>query len=266
MQTLISARDLFVRRNGFTLRIDGVDLYQREVLGIIGPNGSGKSTLLRALAGLLPLCSGLVSVCGQDIRALEPKALAGIVGFLPQEVPLLYPYSVVDAVLLGRYPRLRRWERVGPRDHAAALAAMELTDVAGLAWRRVDHLSGGELRRVLLASVLAQEPQALLLDEPLAGLDIHHGTAFAAALRALAEKGLGAILVTHDLSIASLYCDRLLLLVGGETVACGLPEEVLSPAVLAGVYGGSVMVMPHPETARPTVVPRYLRNDSVRHP
>ncbi|MBN1424977.1 ABC transporter ATP-binding protein [Candidatus Fermentibacteria bacterium] len=265
-QILISARNMRVRRNGFTLRIDRVDLSQREVLGIIGPNGSGKSTLLRAVSGLLPLHSGAVSICGQDLRNLERKTLAGLIGFLPQDVPLLYPYSVTDTVLLGRYPRLREWERVGVRDREAAAAAMEMTDVADLAHRRIDRLSGGELRRVLLASVLAQEPRVLLLDEPLAGLDIHHSTVFAAALRGLAAQGLGAVLVTHDLSIASLYCDRLLLLVGGEVVACGTPDTVLSPEILASVYGDSVMVMPHPETARPTVVPRYVQCDALERP
>ncbi len=258
MSPLLSLSDVVVRREGFRLEVDGLVLAEGEVLGVVGPNGAGKSTLLHASVGLLPLHGGSITLQGRELSSLSRTSIARLVGYLPQDVPLLFPYTVAETVLMGRYPHLRPWDRPGRKDHEAVRRALELTDAESLRDRRIDRLSGGELKRVLLASVLAQEPRGLFLDEPLAGLDLDHATSFAWTLRDLAAEGVGVLLVTHDLNIASLVCDRLVLLARGKIVAAGDPSHVLKDEVLGLVYRGGASIVPHPETGVPMVLPRAI--------
>lgn len=228
-----------------------------EVLGILGPNGSGKSTLLKILMRILVPQQGTVEWFGQPPDAFSQADIARHVAFVPQETQQAFPFTINEMVLMGRYPHHDRtwglgWE--GSRDRAVAMQAMRDLDVAHLGARLITNVSGGERQRAVIARALAQEPDVLLLDEPTAFLDLHHQLDIARIIRRLnGERGLTVVLVSHDLNLASQYCDRLLLLREGEIVAMGAPEEVIAAASLEPVYGCPVLVDQHPQSGRPRV-------------
>ena len=228
-----------------------------EVLGILGPNGSGKSTLLKILMRILVPQQGTVEWFGQPPDAFSQADIARHVAFVPQETQQAFPFTINEMVLMGRYPHHDRtwglgWE--GSRDRAVAMQAMRDLDVAHLGARLITNVSGGERQRAVIARALAQEPDVLLLDEPTAFLDLHHQLDIARIIRRLnGERGLTVVLVSHDLNLASQYCDRLLLLREGEIVTVGAPEEVIAAASLEPVYGCSVLVDQHPQSGRPRV-------------
>ncbi len=231
-----------------------------EVVGIIGPNGSGKTTLLRLGAGVLSPESGRVRLAGQDVRGLSRRHIARLLGYLPQQVTSEFDYQVEEVVAMGRFPHLRGAGFLGARDLAVVERCLDASEVAGLRRRRLSRLSGGERQRALLASVLAQEPRVLLLDEPTMALDLHHQRRFFALVRRLAADGIAVVVVTHDVNLASLYCDSLALLREGRLAHRGRPEEVLTPEVLRATYGEEVVLERHPECGRPIVLPRSSEN------
>ena len=228
-----------------------------EVLGILGPNGSGKSTLLKILMRILEPQQGTIEWFGQPPDAFSQADIARHVAFVPQETQQAFPFTINEMVLMGRYPHHGRtwslgWE--GSRDRAVAMQAMRDLDVAHLGMRLITNVSGGERQRAVIARALAQEPKVLLLDEPTAFLDLHHQLDIARIIRRLnRERGLTVVLVSHDLNLASQYCDRLLLLREGEVVTVGSPEEVIARESLEPVYGCSVLVDRHPQSGRPRV-------------
>ena len=228
-----------------------------EVLGILGPNGSGKSTLLKILMRILVPQQGTVEWFGQFPDAFSQADIARHVAFVPQETQQAFPFTINEMVLMGRYPHHDRtwglgWE--GSRDRVVAMQAMRDLDVAHLGARLITNVSGGERQRAVIARALAQEPDVLLLDEPTAFLDLHHQLDIARIIRRLnGERGLTVALVSHDLNLASQYCDRLLLLREGEIVAMGAPEEVIASASLEPVYGCPVLVDQHPQSGRPRI-------------
>jgi iron complex transport system ATP-binding protein len=216
--------------------LDGVDLAIAggRITCLIGPNGAGKTTLLRLIAGLLAPGRGALRVLGVDPAREPRRRLARRLSFLPQSYRLVFPYRVGEVVLMGRYPHAPLGlERAD--DVAAARAAMERCDVAALADRRFDELSGGEQRRVLLAQAFCQGAELILLDEPTASLDPAHALALFAALAAERDRrGATALVVTHDLNLAARAADRVVLLHRGRVVADGAPLDVLaSPAAAA---------------------------------
>ncbi len=228
-----------------------------EVLGILGPNGSGKSTLLKVLMRILIPQQGRIELFGQSHVAFPQAEISRRVAFVPQETQQAFPFTISEMVLMGRYPHHNRtwglgWE--GSRDRAVAMQAMRDMDVAHLGVRLITNLSGGERQRAVIARALAQEPEILLLDEPTAFLDLHHQLEIARIIRRLnRERGLTVVLVSHDLNLASQYCDRLLLLREGEIVVMGSPEEVIAGESLERVYGCPVLVDRHPQSGRPRV-------------
>lgn len=228
-----------------------------EVLGILGPNGSGKSTLLKILMRILVPQQGTIEWFGQPLDAFSQADIARNVAFVPQETQQAFPFTINEMVLMGRYPHHGRtwglgWE--GSQDRAAAMQAMRDLDVTHLGTRLITNVSGGERQRAVIARALAQEPEVLLLDEPTAFLDLHHQLDIARIIRRLnRERGLTVVLVSHDLNLASQYCDRVLLLREGEIVTVGSPEEVIAAASLEPVYGCSVLVDQHPQSGRPRV-------------
>ncbi len=201
-----------------------------EVTAICGPNGAGKSSLLSCLAGLLAPDGGEVRLGGVPLSALPPRTRARAIGFLPQTAEVAWDISVETLVGLGRLP----WGDTAAGPVEAALAAMRLED---LRRRPLSRLSGGERARALLARVLAGEPRWLLAAEPLANLDLVHGAALIARLRALAAGGMGVVLVLHDLAQAMNHADRVLVISGGRLVADGPPDEALHQDVVAVVWG-----------------------------
>ena len=255
------------------------------VLGVVGANGSGKTTLLRAIAGLVepepggggnggiaifssggiaPISSGR-SVAAADgglgpgsgepgLERLSQRDRARMIAYMPQQADS-HPFSVFEAVLMGRYPHLGRFQLEGAGDRAMAWEAMERTGVTEFADRKIDELSGGERQRVVLARVLVQQADLLLMDEPTAALDLRHQMLTMDLVREEAVgRGAGAIVVMHDLSLAARFCDRLILLTGGRKVADGSPWEVLTPDNLRSAFGVEGLVEPDPVTGRPHVL------------
>lgn len=223
---------------GKRLVLDGIDARFRsgEVTAILGPNGAGKSTLLACLAGLRQPHAGQVLLGDVPRTALPARDLARRIGFLPQQADVHWDIDVATLVGLGRYPHRGRWGD-SAADRAAVAAAMAATDVARFAGRPVSALSGGERARVLLARVLAGQPEWLLADEPLANLDPLHQHQALACLRRTATAGTGVIVVLHDLNCALQVADAVLLLADGRVVAHGVPSQALTPERIAAIYG-----------------------------
>lgn len=231
-----------------------------EVLGIVGPNGSGKSSLLKLLAGLLRPNAGEIRLGSQSIGLIDPQLLARSIAVVPQEYVQVFPFSVAETVLMGRFPHRREsWWGMGIGDESdhdlrQAYQAMAETDVLALAGRLVSDLSGGERQRVMIARALAQEPTILLLDEPMAFLDINHQIEMCALISRLQrERQLTVVLVSHDLNVASQACDRVMMLKEGRIVRIGSPMETITPESLRAVYGCDVVVDAHPVSGRPRV-------------
>ena len=241
-----AGHDIFTRVNAA--------LQSGEMLGLVGPNGCGKSTFLRVFCGLLKARAGQVLLDGKPLSGYSSVERARVVAFLPQAVNPAFALSVFEVVCLGRYPHMSTFGALGPHDREVIERCLRDTEVATLRTRDFMTLSGGERQRVLLASILAQEPDLLLLDEPTSALDIHHQIEIFALLERLASDGYGVAVVTHDLNLAARYCDRLLLLAGThEVLADGKPENVLTEDLLSRTYGARIRVSRHPETGAPLI-------------
>ena len=226
-----------------------------RVAAILGPNGAGKSTLLACLAGLRDADSGRVSLGGVARASLSRRDLARRIGFLPQDADVHWDIDVATLVALGRFPHRGRWGDTDA-DHAAVARAMAATDSTRFAARTVNTLSGGERARVLLARVLAGEPDWLLADEPLANLDPAHQLDGLDCLRAVAAAGAGVVVVLHDLNHAARVADDVLLMRGGQVVAQGAPGAVLTPALIAETYGVAAHIGTTPDGQR-FIVPTH---------
>lgn len=241
----LTATDLTVRHPGAAraaLADVSLTLHPGEVVALLGPNGSGKSTLLRALLGLLPLVRGGVQLGDRPIASWSRRQLAEVVGALPQREEPVFPLTVAETVLLGRWSRLGPVAGVGAADRDAMTSALRRCDVAGLEARRVDTLSGGEWQRVRVARALVASPRLLLLDEPTAALDVGHEMELFELLRRLVTEGLGVLVITHQLNLAARFADRLVLLDGGRIIAAGPPSEVLREDLVSAVFGWPVAV------------------------
>jgi len=229
---------------------------------VLGPNGSGKSTLMRALLGVTPVESGVASVDGRPISEWKRRELARAVGAVAQGESIAFPLTVRELVGMGRYPHVGRLSMETEVDRAAIDRAMESCDLFDLAERNVTTLSGGEFQRARIARALAQEPGALVLDEPTASLDIRHQMTILELLRASADRGMTVLLVTHSLDLAAQFSDRMLLLSRGEVAVEGDPVEVMREDVLSEVYGWPVSVSEDPESGSPRITPLRRRGAS----
>jgi iron complex transport system ATP-binding protein len=239
------------------LALDRVSVEVRpgEIVGLVGPNGSGKSTLIRCLSrGLVPQ-GGRIWIDDCDLAALSSKQVARRIAVVPQAFEMPVGFTVFEIVLMGRTPHLGWLEPEGARDHEIARAAMEQTGTWELANSLVNHLSGGERQRIIIARALAQEPQALLLDEPTAHLDVRHQVEVMELVsRLAATRGLAVLGVFHDLNLAAQYCHRLILLKEGNVFAAGEPWAVLTADKLRAVYEVDLAIMSHPRNQLPVAV------------
>jgi iron complex transport system ATP-binding protein len=230
---------------------------------IIGPNSSGKTTLLRTLAGGVKSREGQVEIWGTPVDRFSKRALARLVAVVPQKMPTEIPFTVQEVVLMGRSPHVGWMDLEKTTDLEMAQEAMTLTNVAHLAQRPLPQLSGGELQRVIIARALCQQPRLLLLDEPTAALDPAHQVNLMDLLAQLkAELGLTVVMVSHDLNLAAMYGEHLLLLNRGEVVQVGRPADVLTYEQLEQAYGCAVLVDENPlgGVPRVTLVPqKFLR-------
>lgn len=227
-----------------------------RVTCIVGPNGSGKSTLLRLAAGILRPAQGRICLNDRPLGAMPRRTIARSIGFLPQESPALFDYSVDAVVRMGRYAHAPGLGVLTEEDVRAMKSALTAVEMDRLHDRPLSRLSGGERRRALIASVLAQQPDILLLDEPTAALDIHHAAAVMRLLSGFEPGGPSVVVVTHDINLAALFSDRLLLLVDGQLRADGSPGDVVRADTMRQAYGEDVLVREHPETGGPMIVPR----------
>jgi iron complex transport system ATP-binding protein len=230
------------------LRDVSLTIRSNGLVGILGPNGSGKTTLFRAISGALKLKSGSITIDAVDIRTLSSIQMARRLAVVPQETHLALDYSVLELVLMGRYPHLGPFEVEGPNDIASAHAALSATGTDHLAERAFNTLSGGEKQRVVIASALAQlgegtpgaeaKGRVLLLDEPTASLDLKYQLEVAALLRRLHERqDITIVMSTHDVQFAARLCDELVLLGSGQVLAQGAPDQVLTAPQIAALYG-----------------------------
>ncbi len=222
-----------------------------EFVGLLGQNGCGKSTLLRAITHTLPLRSGSVTLDGKPLTQWTTLERAQRIAFVPQKEPTHFEFTVYDVVLMGRYPHTPRGS-LTENDFQSATRAMQETDILPLAERLITELSGGEHRRVLLARALAQETPLLLLDEPIAHLDIAHQISILDKIRSLAHsQNRGALAALHDLNQAAEFCDRLILMEAGRILAEGTPNEVLTTKNLRAAYHIDAEIATNPKTGRP---------------
>ena len=257
--------------------LDGVDVSVQAggLVGVLGPNGSGKTTFLKLLAGLLTPASGHITLDDVDITTMDRRTLARRVAVVPQGTELAFDYSVLEIVLMGRYPHLQTFELEGPADLAIARRTLAATGTAHLEQRTFRTLSGGEKQRIVMASALAQfegapstldggDPphedtnttRVLLLDEPTSSLDLSFQLATATLIAELHRTyRTTAVVCTHDLNFAAGLCRSLVLLRDGRVVASGPTDEVLTPATIGAVYDVEADVHRHEVTRHLTVVP-----------
>ncbi|GLF83456.1 MULTISPECIES: heme ABC transporter ATP-binding protein [Bacillus] len=233
-----------------------LEVKQGEFLGILGPNGSGKTTLLKMMAGILAPKSGEVRLGGHLIQSYQPKALAQKMAVLPQKTDQAFSFTVEETVQFGRYPYQKGWlQSVTREDVQVVSKVMEQTGVAQFKNQSIHELSGGEQQRVYLAQALAQQPEYLLLDEPTSFLDLAYQKDLLDLIKEETDSSrLTVIGVFHDVNIASLYCDRLLLLHEGKTDMLGLPHHVLTTERINRVYETNVTPLQHPFRANPQLM------------
>ena len=270
---LLRAEGVGVDIGGTRILVD-VDISVRagEVHGLIGPNGAGKSTLLRALAGLVPVSGGdvLADDSGRTVplTQLPPRRRARLLAFLPQDTGITAALDVRTIVALGRYAHRPRWSRVGWRpdaeDYRAVDAALERVGIADLADRPITSLSGGQRQLALIAKQLAQQSRVLLLDEPVAALDLGYQLEVLELVRDLAAEGRGIALVLHDLNLAARSCDRLTVMERGRRRCTGPPSEVLTAGLVDDLYGVHSLVDRDAATAAVRVT--ALRRRCAGHP
>jgi iron complex transport system ATP-binding protein len=226
---------------------------------IIGPNGSGKTTLLKTISGILKPQNGQLKILERSIENYTRKALARTVALVPQKVPVDFPFTVKEVVLMGRSPYLGMLGLEQQSDLEIARQAITFTEIEHLVHRKLDQLSGGEQQRVFIARAICQQPQIILLDEPTASLDLSHQVRLMDLMEKLKqEQGVTVMMVSHDLNLAAMYGDRLLLINDGGIVRIGTPDEVLTFQTLEEVYGCTLLVDNSPlgKIPRVTLVPR----------
>ena len=254
----LQAEGLVVRYPGSTSSaLDEVSLEVPAgcLYAVLGPNGSGKSTLMKALLGLTPTTSGRSLLDGTPINDWNRRDLAKVVGAVPQAESITFPLTTRELVAMGRYPHLGPLTGERPEDREAIRRALDICDVTRFRDRDVTTLSGGEFQRTRIARALAQEPRALVLDEPTASLDVGHEMTILELLRSSADAGMTVLLITHGLDMAARFADRMLLLSDGRVAAEGVPSDVMNAATLAQVYGWPVAVHTDPTTRAPRITP-----------
>ena len=231
------------------------DLPSGDFLSLLGPNGSGKSTLLRLLDRILLPQNGTITLDGRPLNEFSRRELAKRVAYVPQDTLWVFPYTVLEVVLMGRSPYIGHSGFENEQDLEIALEMMRLTDIAHLANKLITGISGGERQRVLIARALSQQPQILLLDEPNAHLDISHQIEIFQILREQNEqRNLTIVSVSHDLNLAAAFSRRTLLLAnaaneGASIFAIGQPKDVLTQANIEQVYQTPVLVDQLPDSS-----------------
>jgi len=250
----------FAYRDGAPRVIDDVSIAieRGDLVGLLGPNGSGKTTMLKLIGGMLRPTQGSVEFERRRLVDWPRREVARRIAYVPQETHAPFDFSVLEIVLMGRFPHLGPFALEGPEDLAVAQRALEATATSEFSSRLFHTLSGGEKQRVVIASALAQAPELLLLDEPTASLDVGHQLEVQQLLTRLNSNGspnVTIVLSTHDLNFAASLCRRLILIRDGRVLASGPTEEVLTPAAVRALYDVEADVHMHAGAGHLTVTP-----------
>jgi iron complex transport system ATP-binding protein len=230
-----------------------VDVPDRTFVGLLGPNGSGKSTILKTIYRVNHPEAGQVLLDGRDLLAMRPKDVAQRVAVLAQETTVEFDFTVFEMVMMGRTPHKRAFDRDNDTDRSIVAHAIERVGCEDLAHRSFNTLSGGEKQRVLIARAIAQGADHLILDEPTNHLDIRYQLD---VLELVAELGVTILAALHDLSLAALFCDTVYLMTDGMIITGGPPASVITTEMVRHAYGADVLVIEHPETGTPHLIPR----------
>lgn len=241
----LSVHDLTVAVGGRTVcRELELSLQPGQCWGLLGPNGAGKTTLLHTLAGLRRPQAGEIRLADTPLAALSRRRRAQLLGLLPQDSQDPLPATVLETALIGRHPHLHAWQWESAADLETVRDVLAAVELAGLEQRQVDTLSGGERRRLAIATLLAQAPAVYLLDEPANHLDLRHQISLLELLRERAFAAGGALMMSlHDLNLAARFCDHLLLLFGDGDSLAAPTREALTPANLQRLYRHPVHVI-----------------------
>lgn len=234
---LLESHNLDVRIGGLQICRDAnLEFREGECWGILGINGAGKTTLLHTLAGLRSPDSGQICLNGNPLQHMSRRCIARQLGLMLQDTPDPFPATVLDTALIGRHPHLSRWQWESALDIERAQAALGQVHLQGFEPRQVNTLSGGERRRLALATLLVQSPTMLLLDEPTNHLDLHHQHQLLTLLRDRVHNGASIVMVLHDINHVVRYCDHVMLLCGDGEIIQGLQSEILNAEVLSRLY------------------------------
>jgi cobalamin transport system ATP-binding protein len=225
-----------------------------ELLAVLGPNGSGKSTLLKLLVGTLKPEKGIITIVDQRLDQMTRREAARLIGYVPQESSIRFPLTTLEFVLQGRFAQGSFTGFESDEDARQAAHAMELTETTQFATRRVTELSGGERQRAMLARAIVSRPRLLVLDEPVANLDIAHQIKVLELVKRLtAAEGMSAVVVTHELNLAAEFATSVLLLKSGKTKGFGPPAGVMNRATLEAVFETELLIDENPRTGAPRI-------------
>ena len=234
-----------------------LDIDENKLTGIIGPNGCGKSTLAKNIIKYINGKFESFKIMDTDIRELSHKKIAQLISYIPQKSTIISNISVFDYVLLGRFPLLKNsWDNYSEKDYEIVENNINLLNIKELRDRNVETLSGGELQKALLARALAQEAKILLLDEPTSALDLNNAVEFMKILKNISiQKEISVIIIIHDLNLASLFCDSLIILKDGRFIEKGSPKEVINEENIKSVYNLDCKVC-YNENDKPYIIPK----------
>lgn len=237
MDDLLSIRDLSMEFGGFRA-LDGIsfDIGAGKLVGLIGPNGCGKSTMMRCISRIYQPTSGEITVAGKDVLSLKPAEVAKLVATVPAELGSTFNMTVMDMVVLGRYPFVDRlwWET--PEDERITREALRTFGLDGIRNRQLSLCSSGERQRALIAKAYVQEPKLMLVDEPTAHLDMKYKLQVMEYLRRMARSDMTVLVAEHDISLMARYCDTCIIMKKGRIVTIGDPKEVITEDLIRDVY------------------------------
>lgn len=255
--SIISIKNLsFSYRKKEVLKNINIEIEREEITGIIGPNGCGKSTLAKNIIKYLTGKYEDFKIDNKNLKDLHSKDLSKLISYIPQKTNLISGVSVTDFILLGRFSMLKNsWDFYSKKDYEVVEDNIKLLKIDNLKDRNVESLSGGELQKVLLAKALSQEAKILLLDEPTSALDLNNAVEFMKILKyVVVQKSITPIIIIHDLNLASLFCDKLIILKEGKFIAKGSPNEIITEENIKKVYDLDCKVY-YNEDIKPYIIP-----------
>lgn len=261
MELILEVKSLaYSYGNGPVFEDVSFSLGNGEVMCILGPNGAGKSTLIKCVAGIFTPASGSVRIMGEDTASLGAGGIAKLIGYVPQQNEVVFPFTVLDFVVMGRTPHIPLCSSPGEKDMEIAHESLAMVGIDDLAERTMNSLSGGQRQMVLIARALAQQPSLLLLDEPTAHLDFGNQVLVLETVQKLALSGMSILMNTHMPDHAFLVGSRAAALTGCRLVAVGEVAAVVNSSVMSSIYGVKVAVREIEDIKRKVCIPCRLGN------